>query len=92
MASAADSPAVSWAGGTLSYRELDDRSTRLAAQLVRKGVAPETPVAISLFRDPQYVVAILAVLKAGGMCVPLVPGMPRSGSPRSCANPARRSS
>lgn len=71
-----DSPAVSWAGGTLSYRELDDRSTRLAAELARNGVVPETPVAISLFRGPQYVVAILAVLKAGGMCVPLVPGMP----------------
>ncbi|MDM3973725.1 amino acid adenylation domain-containing protein [Mycobacterium marseillense] len=71
-----DSPAISWAGGTLSYRELDDRSTRLAAELAQNGVAPETPVGISLFRGPQYVIAMLAVLKAGGMCVPLVPGMP----------------
>ncbi|MCA2242335.1 amino acid adenylation domain-containing protein [Mycobacterium sp. WUMAC-067] len=71
-----DSPAVSWAGGTLSYRELDDRSTRLAAQLARSGVTPETPVGIRLFRGPRYVVAMLAVLKAGGMCVPMEPGMP----------------
>lgn len=76
VAATPDSPAVSWAGGALSYRELDDRTTRLAAELARRGVTPETPVGISLFRGPQYIIAMLAVLKAGGMCVPLVPGMP----------------
>lgn len=76
VAATPDSPAVSWAGGALSYRELDDRTTRLAAELAHRGVTPETPVGISLFRGPQYITAMLAVLKAGGMCVPLVPGMP----------------
>lgn len=71
-----DNTAVSWAGGTLSYRELDARADRLAAQLVQHGVRHEIPVAIRLFRGPSYVIAMLAVLKAGGMCVPMEPGMP----------------
>lgn len=69
-------PAVSWLGGTLSYRELDLSSTRLAARLAQKGVRTETPVGIRLPRGPRYIIAILAVLKAGGMCVPMEPGMP----------------
>jgi mycobactin peptide synthetase MbtF len=71
-----DSPAVTWANGTLSYRELDDAANRLAGTLVARGVAAETPVAIQLSRGPQYVVAILAALKAGATYVPLEPGMP----------------
>ena len=71
-----DNTAVSWTGGTLSYRELDTLANGLAAKLVARGVEPETPVAIRLFRSPQYIAAILAVLKAGGMCVPIEPGMP----------------
>ena len=71
-----DSPAVTWAGGTLSYRELDDAANRLAGTLAVRGVGTETPVAIKLSRGPQYVVAILAALKAGATYVPLEPGMP----------------
>ena len=71
-----DSPAVTWAGGTLSYRELDDGANRLAGALAARGVGAETPVAIQLPRGPQYVVAILAALKAGATYVPLEPGMP----------------
>lgn len=71
-----DSPALSWAGGALSYRELDLHATRLAARLAHKGVKPETPVGIRLSRGPRYIIAIFAVLKAGGMCVPMEPGMP----------------
>ncbi len=71
-----DSPAVTWANGTLSYRELDDAANRLAGTLVARGVGAETPVAIQLSRGPQYVVAILAALKAGATYVPLEPGMP----------------
>jgi mycobactin peptide synthetase MbtF len=71
-----DETAVSWAGGTLSYRELDARANGLAAGLAERGVNAETPVAIRLFRGPEYIVAMLAVLKAGGMCVPMEPGLP----------------
>lgn len=75
-ARAPDDPAVSWADGALSYRELDLLATRLAARLADQGVVLETPVGIRLSRGPHYIIAILAVLKAGGMCVPLEPGMP----------------
>nr|WP_211695793.1 non-ribosomal peptide synthetase [Mycobacterium spongiae] len=71
-----DSLAVSWSDGELTFHELDALTDRLAAALRRGGVAGETPVAITLARGPRYVVAMLAVLKAGGMIVPLDPGMP----------------
>ena len=71
-----DSPAVTWAGGSLSYRELDDAANRLACALVARGAKAETPIAIKLARGPQYIVAILAALKAGATYVPLEPGMP----------------
>ncbi|MGV0739636.1 amino acid adenylation domain-containing protein [Mycobacterium syngnathidarum] len=70
------SVALSWDGGELSYRELDDAADRLAAELIRRGVGNETPVPIRLRRGPDYVVAMLAVLKAGAMIVPLDPAMP----------------
>ncbi|OBI89705.1 non-ribosomal peptide synthetase [Mycobacterium sp. 1245805.9] len=71
-----DSTAVSWEDGRLTYGELDALADRLAAALRRAGVGSETPVAIMLPRSPNYVAAMLAVLKAGGMIVPLDPGMP----------------
>lgn len=69
--------AVTWDTGRLSYFELDAAADRLAAVLVRRGVGAETPVVIRLQRGPDYVVAMLAVLKAGGLIVPLDPAMPQ---------------
>ena len=37
-----DNAAVSWAGGTLSYRELDARANGLAAGLATRGVKSKT--------------------------------------------------
>ncbi len=71
-----ESVAVSWDGGQLSYLTLHERSDRLAGLLAASGVRSETPVAIRLPRGADYVVAMLGVLKAGGMYVPLEPEMP----------------
>lgn len=71
-----DAVALSHADGEMTYAELDRAADRLAAALLARGVAAESPVAINLSRGPQYVVAMLAVLKAGAMIVPLDPGMP----------------
>nr|WP_197380063.1 non-ribosomal peptide synthetase [Mycolicibacterium mengxianglii] len=71
-----DSPAVSWQAGVMTYRELDEAADQLGAALAARGVRAETPVAINLSRGPEYVVAMFAVLKAGGVIVPLDPGMP----------------
>ncbi len=60
----------------LTYRELDDAAERLAATLRARGIGAEDRVGIFLRRTPQLLVAILAVLKAGGAFVPLDPGYP----------------
>ncbi|MFG2846318.1 amino acid adenylation domain-containing protein [Kitasatospora sp. NPDC048296] len=56
---------------SLSYRELNDRANRLAHRLVALGVGREDAVALLMERSADLVVAILAVLKAGGCYVPL---------------------
>ncbi|WP_307789355.1 amino acid adenylation domain-containing protein [Mycolicibacterium baixiangningiae] len=70
-----DAIAISWEGGALSYHEIDIAADRLAATLTARGVKSETPVAVQLSRSPDYVIAMLGVLKAGGMIVPLDPAM-----------------
>ncbi|QES46707.1 hypothetical protein DEJ50_01395 [Streptomyces venezuelae] len=60
----------------ISYVELDRRAGRLARLLRRRGVGPEVPVGLFLDRSADLAVGILAVLKAGGVCVPLDPSYP----------------
>ncbi|GAA2775181.1 non-ribosomal peptide synthetase [Mycolicibacterium pallens] len=72
----ADSIAIRWDGGQLDYTELHERSDRMAGLLREAGVTDEGPVAIMLPRGADYVAAMLGVLKAGGMYVPLEPEMP----------------
>lgn len=71
-----DAIALRWGGGQLSYGDLHERSDRVAGLLAESGIRSETPVAIRLPRGVDYVVAMLGVLKAGGMYVPLEPSMP----------------
>ncbi|HET7460420.1 MAG TPA: amino acid adenylation domain-containing protein, partial [Longimicrobium sp.] len=68
--------AVAFAGEHLTYAELNRRANRLAHHLGALGVGPEARVAIALERGPDLIVAMLAVLKAGGCYVPLDPGYP----------------
>ncbi|WP_344446808.1 amino acid adenylation domain-containing protein, partial [Kitasatospora nipponensis] len=55
----------------LTYRELDERAQRLAERLGALGVGTESPVGVLMRRSSEVVVALLAVLKAGGVYVPL---------------------
>ncbi|MCZ4518042.1 amino acid adenylation domain-containing protein [Rhodococcus ruber] len=61
---------------SMTYAELDRRSNRIARMLIAHGVGPETLVALSLERSAEYIVALLAVVKAGGAFVPVDPRYP----------------
>ncbi|MGW6269146.1 non-ribosomal peptide synthetase [Streptomyces sp. NPDC055060] len=63
---------------SVTYRELEARSNRLAHWLVEHGVRAESRVAVCLPRTVDLVVALLAVLKAGAASVPLDPEHPRA--------------
>ncbi|HEV2734414.1 MAG TPA: amino acid adenylation domain-containing protein, partial [Longimicrobiaceae bacterium] len=72
-----DAPAVVQEGaGTLTFAELDRRADGLAHRLAGLGVGPETRVALCLERSPEMLVAVLAVLRAGGCYVPVDPAYP----------------
>ncbi|WP_248796649.1 non-ribosomal peptide synthetase [Pseudomonas sp. MWU13-2105] len=71
-----DAPALTFAGQTLSYGELDSRANRLAWRLREQGVGPQVRVGLALERSLELVVGLLAILKAGGAYVPLDPEYP----------------
>jgi amino acid adenylation domain-containing protein/non-ribosomal peptide synthase protein (TIGR01720 family) len=85
-----DATAVVSGSTTLTYAELDNRAGRLAAVLRDHGVGPDVPVAVALPRSADLVVALLAVLKAGGAYLPIDPQYPaaRVGLLLSTADPA----
>jgi amino acid adenylation domain-containing protein len=68
--------ALVFEGEDLTYRELNAKANRLAHSLRDLGVGPEVPVGICLERSVNMVVALLAVLKAGGAYIPLDPAYP----------------
>ncbi|MFJ2772020.1 amino acid adenylation domain-containing protein [Streptomyces sp. NPDC087300] len=70
-----DAVAVRGAGAALTFAELDAAADRLAHRLAAD-LAPGTPVALALPRSTDTLVALLAVLKAGGVCQPLDLGHP----------------
>ncbi len=81
----------------LTYRELDARTERLARVLVDRGVGTETLVPVVMDRSADLLVALLAVLRAGGAYLPVHTSYPatrmrevidRAGSPVLLADPA----
>jgi long-chain acyl-CoA synthetase len=64
-------PALVAPDWTLSYRDLDDASSRLASILVDKGVRPGDRVALTCPNTPWFTISYFAILKVGGVVVPL---------------------
>jgi amino acid adenylation domain-containing protein len=73
-----EAPAVEEGGRVVSYGELAEASGRLANRLLEAGVVAENAVAILAGRSIEAVVAQLAVLRAGGYFVPLLPDLPEA--------------
>ncbi|WP_368293312.1 amino acid adenylation domain-containing protein [Dehalobacter sp. TBBPA1] len=61
---------------SISYYELNQRANRLAKVLRDKGVGPNKFVGIFVPRSLEMMIAILAVLKAGGAYLPIDPDYP----------------
>ncbi|TLF82503.1 amino acid adenylation domain-containing protein [Nocardia cyriacigeorgica] len=62
--------------GSLTYAELDERSTRLAHLLIARGIGPEDLVAVGIPRSLESVIAVWAVAKTGAGFVPVDPNYP----------------
>ncbi|MGW4354602.1 amino acid adenylation domain-containing protein, partial [Nocardia sp. NPDC004582] len=72
-----DAPAIVFAGRRMSYRELDERSNRLARSLIRRGIGPEDIVAIGMPRSLDSVLTEVAIAKSGAAFLPIDPNHPR---------------
>jgi nonribosomal peptide synthetase MxcG len=68
--------AIEQDGEQITYGALLADVTLLAARLRERGVGPDSRVALLLPREPRTIVALLAVLWAGGAYIPLDPGGP----------------
>lgn len=69
-------PAVLSPFGDLSYRELDERAATVADGLLQDGVRPGGVIAVEQSSRPGSIAALLGVLRAGGVVLPLDPLLP----------------
>ncbi|HZC90413.1 MAG TPA: amino acid adenylation domain-containing protein, partial [Mycobacterium sp.] len=77
VAQAPDAVAISFDGRSMTYREVEDSTNRLAHLLAGKGAGPGQCVALLFSRSAEAIVAILAVLKTGAAYLPIDPAHPR---------------
>ena len=68
-----DGDIIRYFGGRITARELDELSGAFAVALADLGVRAGDPVAVYLQNVPQFVIAMLAAWKAGGIAVPVNP-------------------
>ena len=68
--------ALTFDGRSMTYRELDEASNRLAHLLAGQGAGPGQCVALLFSQSAEAIVAILAVLKTGAAYLPIDPALP----------------
>ncbi len=71
-----DEPAIRHDDDVLTYRQLNFQAGHLAADLHKRGVSADEPVAVLVPRSPDLFAAIYGVLRAGAAYVPVDPGYP----------------
>lgn len=69
--------AVVYNNTELTYRQLNEKTEQLSLYLVSKGITAGDIVAISLDRSVEMLICLLAVLRAGGVYLPLDPEYPQ---------------
>jgi acyl-CoA synthetase (AMP-forming)/AMP-acid ligase II len=65
----ADRTAVTHGDRSLTWRQLDDRSSRLAGFLAARGIRADARVAIALYNGVEYLESVFAILKVGAIPV-----------------------
>lgn len=73
----ADRIALSFNGGSMTYRQLNERSNQIAHMLRDNGLQKGEKVAIVMERSQETIISLLGVLKAGGIYVPIDPSYPK---------------
>jgi amino acid adenylation domain-containing protein/non-ribosomal peptide synthase protein (TIGR01720 family) len=73
-----EAPAICAWDGEFTYSQVNSLSTRLSYYLTNFGVMPESFVALCFDKSAYTIIAMIAVLKAGGACVPLDAGHPKA--------------
>ena len=71
-----DRIAVKAPGQRLTYAELDRAANRIARAILARAAGPQDAVALLLPKNASLVVAMIGVLKAGHVCMPLAPDLP----------------
>lgn len=71
-----DHPALSYKGEQLTYKQIEEQANRFAHFLREKRIKPEKAVAVFLERGPEAIISLLAIMKAGGVYLPIDPQYP----------------
>ncbi|RFZ90713.1 non-ribosomal peptide synthetase [Mucilaginibacter conchicola] len=71
-----DNIALKFGGDEYSYAKLNAKANQMAAILIEKGVKVGDKVAISVDRNAELVIALLGIMKAGAVYIPLDPIFP----------------
>lgn len=71
-----DHLALSYKGQQLSYKQFEEQANRFAHFLRERRIKPEKAVAVFLERGSEAIISLLAIMKAGGVYLPIDPQYP----------------